>query len=86
MAADLYTAGNDDGYGYYDPSTGGVGDYITQTNGMVLYQQFVPAGSIPPSAYQEAYYYTIWDNIGSTAGPGPGFDNTIISDTLHDGT
>jgi hypothetical protein len=83
-AADLYTAGNDQGYGYYDPSTGGVGDYITQTNNVVLYQQFVPAGGIAPTAYQEAYYYQIWDNIGSTSGPGPGFDNTIISDTLHD--
>jgi hypothetical protein len=83
-AADLYTAGNDQGYGYYDPSSGGVGDYITQTNGSVLYQQFVPAGTIPPTAYQESYYSTIWDQIGSTTGPGPGFDNTIISDTLHD--
>ncbi len=83
-AADLYTAGNDQGYGYYDTTNGAVGDYITRTDGSLLYQQFVPAGNIPPTAYQESYYHTVWDNIGSTTGPGPGFDNTIISDTLHD--
>ncbi|MBF6612249.1 MAG: S-layer homology domain-containing protein [Chloroflexi bacterium] len=81
-AADLYTAGSDSGFGYYDPSTGGVGDYFTRTNGTVLYQQFVP--TTPANAYMESYYGTIWDRIGDTTGPGAGFDNTIISDTLHD--
>jgi hypothetical protein len=85
-AADLYTAGNDQGYGYYDPSTGGVGDYFTPTTGSLagvrLYQQFVP--SVPADAYMESYYSTIWSRIGDTSGPGAGFDNTIISDTLHD--
>ncbi len=83
-AADLYTAGDDRGYGYYDPSTGGVGDYITRTDSSRLYQQFVPTGNITPTAHQESYYNIIWNNIGSIAGPGSGFDNTIISDTLHD--
>jgi hypothetical protein len=81
-AADLYTAGSDSGFGFYDPETGGVGSYYTRTNGSVLYQQFVPTS--PASAYMESYYSTIWDAIGDTSGPGPGFDNTIISDTLHD--
>ncbi|HUS17699.1 MAG TPA: S-layer homology domain-containing protein [Chloroflexia bacterium] len=83
-AADLYTNGSDQGFGYYDPSTGGVGDYFTQTNGIVLYQQFVPNSNSPASAYMESYFSTIWNAIGSTSGPGDGFDNTIISDTLHD--
>jgi hypothetical protein len=85
-AADLYTAGNDQGYGYYDPSTGGVGDYFTPTTGSLagvrLYQQFVP--HVPANAYKENYYNQIWADIGDTNGPGDGFDDTIISDTLHD--
>jgi hypothetical protein len=85
-AADLYTAGSDQGYGFYDPSTGAVGDYFTPThgilNGSTLFQQFVPTTAA--NAYKESYYNTIWSDIGDTSGPGPGFDNTIISDTLHD--
>ena len=81
-AADLYTAGKDVGFGYYDPTTGGVGDYYTRTNGIVLYQQFVP--NVPATAYKESFYSDIWARIGDTSGPGTGFDNTIISDTLHD--
>ena len=85
-AADLYTAGNDSGYGYYDSSTGGVGDYFTPTMGSLaghtIFQQFVP--NVPANEYMESYYSTIWGNIGDTTGPGPGFNNTIISDTLHD--
>lgn len=83
-AADLYTAGSDSGYGYYDSTTGGVGDYFTRTDGTVLYQQFVPNSNTPATAYMESYYSTIWAAIGDTSGPGSGFDNTIISDTLHD--
>src|SRR5262249_37411478 len=88
-AADLYTAASDLGYGYYDSSSGGVGDYFTPTVGSLagsrLYQQFVPNTAYPaPSAYQEDSYGTIWANIGDTLGPGSGFTNTIISDTLHD--
>jgi hypothetical protein len=49
--------------------------------GTTLYQQFVP--STPATAYQEGYYHTIWDNIGSTSGPGPGFQNTYISDPTN---
>jgi len=85
-AADLYTAGSDEGYGAHDPSTGAVGDYFTPTHGVLsgvtLYQQFVP--STPANAYEEDYYYVVWDDIGAVEGPGPGFHNTIISDTVHD--
>jgi hypothetical protein len=85
-AADLYTAGSDQGYGYYDSSTGGVGDYFTPTVGSLaghtIFQQFVP--NVPATAYKENYYNDIWSDIGDTSGPGPGFDDTVISDTLHD--
>ncbi|HMA34575.1 MAG TPA: S-layer homology domain-containing protein [Chloroflexia bacterium] len=86
-AADLYTAGSDQGYGYYDPTTGGVGDYFTATTGSLagvrLYQQFVPSSVSAASAYQEDFYSSIWSDIGDMTGPGPGFSDTI-SDTLHD--
>ncbi len=80
-AADLYTAGSDSGYGFYDSSTGGAGDYYTPTT-RALYQQFVPSN--PASHYMESYYGTIWGAIGSTSGPGSGFDDTVITSTLHD--
>ena len=88
-AADLYTAGDDRGYGYTDPASGSVGDYFTPTTGSLagatLFQQFVPSSGYPaPTALQESYYSTIWGNIGDTTGPGPGFDGTVISDSLHD--
>lgn len=81
-AADLFTGDSDAGYGYYDSSSGAVGDYYTVTTGIPLYQTFVP--TTPATAYMESYYNTIWDAIGSLSGPGSGFDSTIISDTLHD--
>ena len=83
-AADLYTNASDSGFGYYDSATHGIGDYYTATNGIVLYQEFVPNTNTPPSAYMEGNYGPVWDAIGSTAGPGPGFDNSMITDTLHD--
>ncbi len=83
-AADLYTNFNDSGYGYYDSSTHGIGDYVTATNGLTLYQEFVPNPNTPPSAYMEAYYGSVWDAIGTTGGPGAGFDNSVVTDTLHD--
>jgi hypothetical protein len=81
-AADLFTGDSDQGFGFYDADSGAVGDYYTTTVGVPLYQTFVPAN--PATAYMESYYNTIWSNIGSTSGPGAGFNNTIISDTLHD--
>ncbi len=80
-AADLYTAGSDTGFGYYDSSTGGVGDYFTRTDSTVLYQQFVP--NVPAAAHEESYYNVIWAAIGDTTAPGAGFNNTIIT-TDHD--
>jgi hypothetical protein len=83
-AADLYTGNSDLGYGYYDSSTGGVGDYFTPTT-RTLFQQFVPNSSLQaPAAYEEDFYSTIWGDIGDLSGPGDGFHNTIISNTLHD--
>jgi hypothetical protein len=90
-AADLYTAGNDSGYGYYDPASGGIGDYFTPTTGSLagstVFQQFVPNANTPASAYMESYYSTIWQRIGDLSGPGgggpAGFDNTYISDPTN---
>lgn len=83
-AADLYTNGSDSGIGYYDSSTHGIGDYYTATNGIVLYQEFVPNTNTPPSAYMEGYYGGVWDAIGTTDGPGTGFDNSVVTDSEHD--
>jgi hypothetical protein len=77
-AADLYTGLSDSGYGYYDPETGGVGDYYTLTIGTrqrSFFQLFVP--NTPASAYEESFYSTIWDAIGDTTGPGRNLNNTI---------
>jgi hypothetical protein len=83
-AADLYTNANDDGYGYYDPATGGIGDVVTASNGIALYQEFVPNTSTPANAYMEGFYHGVWDAIGDVNGPGAGLDNTVVTDTLHD--
>lgn len=80
-AADLYLQGSDYGYGYYDAATGAVGGY-NQTQDW--YEILVPI--TPASAYQEAFYDTIWDAIGTgPSSPGSGFNNTIRAfPDLHD--
>ena len=78
-AADLYTTGDDAGYGYYDASTGAIGGY---NRFRTLYQVFVPVN--PSDKYQEDVYRNIWDAIGSTAGPGLGFQNSYLPDTYID--
>jgi hypothetical protein len=70
-AADLWTDNNDFGYGYYDAATGAVGGY---NQAMTLFQIFVPITR--PARYEEDFYGTIWGDIGSTSGPGPGLHNT----------
>ncbi len=70
-AADLYTGGSDQGYGYYDPRTGSIGGY---TQARDLYQIFIPITG--GSRYEEDGYSTIWSDIGSTSGPGSGFRNS----------
>jgi hypothetical protein len=69
-AADLYTGGNDQGYGYYDPASGAIGGY---TQARDLYQIFIPITG--GSRYEEDGYSTVWDDIGDTNGPGGGFRN-----------
>src|SRR5207249_3347242 len=58
-AADLYTTGDDRGYGYYDGSTGAIGGYnVSRT----LYQAFVPINA--GNSFEEDFYSTIWADIG----------------------
>lgn len=79
-AADLHTAADELGTGYYNAATHGVGDFFTPT-ALNMYQQFVP--TVPVTRYQEATYEAIWDKIGTSDAPGPGFNNTVVS-TPHD--
>lgn len=82
-AADLYFADSDQGYGYYDPGSGGVGGADINRS---WYMMFVPAQ--PPTAYQEGPYSTIWGNIGycfdSQCQLGPGLGNTVLPDEYLD--
>ena len=78
-AADLYTGGNDSGYGYYDPATGAVGGISQQRD---LYQIFIPI--TPATHFEEDGYGTVWDDIGSTAGPGSGFRNVYYPNQYFD--
>ncbi|MBI2845428.1 MAG: hypothetical protein HYX86_02655 [Chloroflexi bacterium] len=82
-AADLYFADSDQGYGYYDRASGGVGGADFDRS---WYMMFVPAQ--PPTAYQEGPYSTIWANIGSCFDTqctlGPGLDNTVLGDEYLD--
>lgn len=71
-AADIEAQG-DISYGYYNAMTEGVGGYYFTVKDVKVYQQFVP--SVPPASHQEGTFQAIWDAIGSTLGPGPGFDN-----------
>jgi hypothetical protein len=77
---------SDSGYGYYDPETGGVGDYYTLTVGTrqrSFFQLFVP--NTPATAYEESFYSTIWDAIGDLNGPGRNLNNTIIPENVDAG-
>lgn len=71
-AADLYLQGSDNGYGYYNASTGGVGGYNQAQNWYIVFQP-ITAGS----RYEENYYGTIWSEVGLSGTPGSGFHNTI---------
>jgi hypothetical protein len=70
-AADLYTQGSDAGYGYYDPATGSIGGYNSTRD---LFQIFTPITRA--THFEEDGYFEIWDAIGSTSGPGAGFQDT----------
>ena len=82
-AADLYFPDGGDGYGYYHAGSGSVGGYDQD-----WYISFVP--QTPATFYQEAYYATIWDAIGSCQTPGSctkgvGFTSTITDTSIDNG-
>ncbi|HEX9990402.1 MAG TPA: S-layer homology domain-containing protein [Chloroflexia bacterium] len=83
-AADLFAfgTGSSAGTGYRDPSTGSIGEVFTRNPGGAFYQQFVP--SIPATHYMEGSFNAVWDAIGDTSGPGPGFNNTVVTEYQHD--
>jgi hypothetical protein len=71
-------------YGYRNASTGAVGAWNQAKDFLEFLLPVTEMGLPPASHYQEASYQTIWDRIGSLAGPGAGFNDTIRTD-LHDG-
>lgn len=83
-AADIFFAGDDYGYGYYDPVTGAVGGYNADHSS---YMTFVPL--TPATHHQEADFAVIWENIGYCAGDacylGPGLNDTISSEYVDNG-
>lgn len=78
-AADLYTQGNDVGYGYYNQQTNSIGGY---NSSRTFYQYFRPL--TPPSHYFEGMYFVVWERIGSTSGIGAGFNDTYLDSSLTD--
>lgn len=75
-AAAMYLQGDGGAYGYYDPSSGGVGAYNTPRN---FYESLIPRYSI--SAYEVNDYSTIWDHvIGTPPGTGIGLQNYVNPD------
>ena len=90
-AADSYFANDDYGQGYHDPASGAVGSYVSSGP---WYMLFVPAS--PATAYQEGWFYDIWDGIGycgdnqtcpvsGSCDPGPGFANTLEAAGVDNG-
>jgi len=85
-AADLWPDDSNDGYGFYDASTGAVGAWNQEKTFLeylmpVLEDLGYPMP--PASHYQEAGYQLIWNNIGDVTGPGPGFNDTIVATPFH---
>jgi len=80
-AADLYTQGNDTGYAYLALNGSSVDVGGRSGNPGSSFYQFFRALT-PASHYMEASYRTIWDAIGSFSGPGPGFNDTTLSQTI----
>jgi hypothetical protein len=76
-AADLFTDGNDNGYGYYDAATGAIGGYnVSHT----LYQIFIPI--TPARHYEEDVYSIIWTDTCNINGTG--YRNSYVPNTLID--
>jgi hypothetical protein len=79
-AGDIFLKGSDFGFGYYNPSTGGVGGKNQTQDWFVVFQP-----STPVSKYEEDDFSTIWDDIGHGV-PGPGFHNTVrLNDNIDNG-
>ena len=80
-AAAMYMQGDGGAYGYYDPSTGGVGGYNTPRN---FYESLIPRSTLLPSAYEVNDYSTIWNNvIGDPPGTGIGLQNYVNPDYIN---
>jgi hypothetical protein len=79
-AADLYLAGDDRGIGYYNPATNAIGGRNRIGD---QFELFIPI--TPATAYQEAFYSTIWRAISSYDIPGPGFNYTTIPSYTDNG-
>jgi uncharacterized repeat protein (TIGR01451 family) len=80
-AGDLYLADSDFGYGFEHASSGAVGG--SDLNG--AYHIFIQGkpGNPAPVVFQEDYYDTIWQVIGTQ---GRHFANTIRTDYIDNGT
>ena len=77
-AVAMYMQGDGGAYGYYDPSTGGVGGYNAPWN---FYESLIPRYSsttVQPTAYEVNDYLTIWNHIiGNPPGTGIGLQNYV---------
>ena len=72
-AADLYFANDDFGIGYYDPRSGAVGGFNQARD---WYMVFIP--NPKPAHYEEAFYSTIWDRVGTAADLQDSIDTNYI--------
>lgn len=79
QAADLRTAGVDEGYGFYDSVSAGIGGYNQERT---FYQLFIPISA--GSRYKEGISTSIWSAIGNVSAPGSGFDNSYLPDEYVD--
>lgn len=79
-AGDIYLKGSDFGIGYFDPASGSVGGKTAAQDWFVIFQPVTAA-----SAYEEAFYATIWADIGQGGAQGSGFHNTIVNSVIDNG-
>ena len=83
-AADIYFAGDDFGYGYYDPASGAVGGY---NKAQSWYMIFHPDSRA--THYQEGPFRDIWSAIGGCreglCALGPGLNDTIYDAWVDNG-
>jgi hypothetical protein len=86
-AADLWPDDSNNGYGFYDASTGAVGAWNqdrTFLEYLVPVLQDLGFAMPPATHYQEAGHQVIWDNIvDDLSQPGPGFNDTVVAAPFH---